>query len=200
MSSTPDWVWKMRVRAGARLAWCYPNWDTDKIAAFLADLVASYDLGSPLEEVFVLRMLWTGYWAPIHVNAGGAWAEHIELAAPFLGDADIGLFAAHSSKVVAWPQASIFKDRRRVDFAFIGGTTSHPIRLAVELDGFTFHERTPQQAANDRARDRELKIDLGWDVVRFLSSEVMPDGASSALKQVHAFINQRLLSARAEPT
>lgn len=44
--------------------------------------------------------------------------------------------------------------------------------LAVECDGHNSHERTKQQAAYDRARDRELLIHRGLITVRFTGSEI----------------------------
>lgn len=43
--------------------------------------------------------------------------------------------------------------------------------LAIECDGHDFHDRTKQQAAYDRARDREL-LATGIPVVRFTGSEI----------------------------
>lgn len=44
-------------------------------------------------------------------------------------------------------------------------------KLAVECDGHDFHDRTKQQAAYDRARDRELVL-LGVTTIRFTGSEI----------------------------
>lgn len=44
-------------------------------------------------------------------------------------------------------------------------------RVVVEIDGHDFHERTKQQAAGDRSRDRALTSD-GYTVVRFTGSEI----------------------------
>lgn len=45
-------------------------------------------------------------------------------------------------------------------------------RLAIECDGFDFHDRTKQQAAYDRARDRELIL-IGITTIRFTGSEIV---------------------------
>lgn len=47
-------------------------------------------------------------------------------------------------------------------------------RLVVELDGHEFHERTKEQAAKDRARDRWM-LEKGLTVIRFTGSEVWND-------------------------
>jgi very-short-patch-repair endonuclease len=44
-------------------------------------------------------------------------------------------------------------------------------KLAIECDGHDFHDRTKQQAAYDRARDRELVL-LGVTTIRFTGSEI----------------------------
>ena len=46
-----------------------------------------------------------------------------------------------------------------------------PCRIAVECDGHDFHERTKEQAARDKARDREL-MSHGLTVIHFTGSEI----------------------------
>lgn len=48
---------------------------------------------------------------------------------------------------------------------------SERIRIIVECDGHEFHEKTKQQAAKDKARDREL-TKLGYKVLRYTGSEL----------------------------
>jgi very-short-patch-repair endonuclease len=45
-------------------------------------------------------------------------------------------------------------------------------KLAIECDGHEFHDRTKQQAAYDRARDREL-LRIGIPTIRFTGSEII---------------------------
>lgn len=61
----------------------------------------------------------------------------------------------------------------RVDFLFHawGWNTPKFMRFIVECDGHDFHERTKEQAARDRARDRQAMID-GIPVLRFTGSEI----------------------------
>jgi very-short-patch-repair endonuclease len=65
----------------------------------------------------------------------------------------------------------------RIDMTVVFGTT----RLAVECDGHDFHERTKEQAARDKARDRYL-VSQGWIVLRFTGSEVWKDAALCAVE------------------
>ena len=57
----------------------------------------------------------------------------------------------------------------RCDFLFI---TEMKASLVVECDGHDFHDRTKQQAAYDRARDREILL-LGTPTIRFTGSEIV---------------------------
>lgn len=49
-----------------------------------------------------------------------------------------------------------------------GGTLG---RVVVECDGHAFHERTKDQAARDRSRDRAMTL-AGYTVMRFTGSEI----------------------------
>lgn len=60
----------------------------------------------------------------------------------------------------------------RLDFALVG----RGVRLAIEVDGHDFHERTKEQAERDRSRDRALQR-AGWTVLRFTGREVNRDAA-----------------------
>ncbi len=72
------------------------------------------------------------------------------------------------------PQAKIGK--YRVDF-LIRIPEKKPV--VVECDGHDFHERTKEQAARDRSRDRTL-TEAGYTVVRFTGSEIWKDPMSCA--------------------
>lgn len=63
----------------------------------------------------------------------------------------------------------------RVDFLFaIPMLRNRVTLLAVECDGHDFHEKTKEQAARDKARDRDL-TELGIRVIRFTGSEIWRD-------------------------
>lgn len=64
--------------------------------------------------------------------------------------------------------------RYRLDF-LLGLRVLDSIKwLVVECDGHDWHDRTKEQAAADRSRDRELQTD-GLDVFRFTGSEIWND-------------------------
>jgi very-short-patch-repair endonuclease len=76
----------------------------------------------------------------------------------------------------------------RLDFAVVGWSDDGqvPYRIAIDVDGHDFHERTKEQAARDRSRDRAL-LCAGWQVLRFTGSEVYRD-ATGCVGQVAAAI------------
>lgn len=59
----------------------------------------------------------------------------------------------------------------RLDFLLTVETARGLSLLAVECDGHDFHERTKEQAARDRSRDRDL-LARGIRVMRFTGSEI----------------------------
>lgn len=83
--------------------------------------------------------------------------------------------AEDKSGVILGQQVAVA--RHRLDFALKRRGMSH--RIAIELDGFKFHDATPEQATRDRARDRHL-IALGWRVARFSSREIIQDALGCA--------------------
>jgi very-short-patch-repair endonuclease len=68
--------------------------------------------------------------------------------------------------------------------------------LIVECDGHDFHERTREQAAKDRARDRKFQ-QKGYTVFRFTGSEIYQD-APSCSSQVIEWIATSSLAEAAE--
>jgi very-short-patch-repair endonuclease len=90
---------------------------------------------------------------------------------------------------------SIFPQDRvgahRVDFLIRCSTFTAPIRsaaVAVECDGHDFHERTREQAARDKRRDRALQA-AGFHVARFTGSEIHRD-ARDVARQVLTFCEE----------
>jgi hypothetical protein len=74
-----------------------------------------------------------------------------------------------------WQQYKLNDLRVRLDFAIVGPG----VRLAIELDGHNYHERTPEQATRDRSRDRAL-TSQGWTTIRFTGREVHADARACA--------------------
>ncbi|RJQ12093.1 MAG: DUF559 domain-containing protein [Bacillota bacterium] len=79
-----------------------------------------------------------------------------------------------------------------MDFLVTGQVKGRFVRLAVESDGHTYHDKTKEQAARDRRRDCALKL-AGYDVIRFAGSEILEDPESCALevfRQVPALVRR----------
>lgn len=57
--------------------------------------------------------------------------------------------------------------------------TGAPRKLIIECDGHDFHERTKEQAAKDRARDRDMTA-AGFPIMRFTGSEIHKNAAACA--------------------
>lgn len=72
--------------------------------------------------------------------------------------------------VIVRPQKNI--ERYRVDFLINVHLDDGSVRgIVVECDGHDFHEKTKEQAAKDKSRDRVLQS-LGYQVFRFTGSEI----------------------------
>lgn len=82
--------------------------------------------------------------------------------------------AAITSHIIV-PQMEIPQFSYRTDF-FVSLYTAgyRRIGLFIECDGHDFHERTKEQAARDRKRDRDLQ-GLGINILRFTGSELHRD-------------------------
>lgn len=68
------------------------------------------------------------------------------------------------------------------DFARLGGPPGWK-KLIVECDGHEFHERTKEQAAKDRSRDRDAQL-RDMAVLRFTGSELYKDSWGCARQVV----------------
>jgi very-short-patch-repair endonuclease len=72
------------------------------------------------------------------------------------------------------PQAELDIDGHRYVADFLIGIGLLKSRLVVECDGHEFHERTKEQAAHDRSRDRAM-LAAGYTVMRFTGTEIHAD-------------------------
>lgn len=80
----------------------------------------------------------------------------------------------------------------RLDFLVVGDANGGHGYFAIECDGHDYHDRTKQQAAYDRARDREL-LRLGIPTLRFTGSEIHHDAHRCAVEcwQMVPVVNKR---------
>lgn len=68
----------------------------------------------------------------------------------------------------------------RVDFVLVCDKGK---KVVVECDGHDFHERTKEQAAKDRKRDRELQA-KGYLVLRYTGSEIYRSPTECAMDAI----------------
>jgi very-short-patch-repair endonuclease len=129
---------------------------------------------SPIEQLLVaalrknipadrLLLDYTGTPALAGVTLGG-WAVAAEDANYIPGNYGSASFEAKHASL--FTQVKI--DAYRIDLVVAGGYSL----VLVECDGRDFHERTKQQAAYDRERDRRLLI-MGLPTIRFTGSEIV---------------------------
>lgn len=120
---------------------------------------------SPMERMFLLGAKLSGSGLFMH-EVGGGWC-------------DIRSTDGVEYRVV--PQHEVYEEDdetedfspfARVDFRFFEPGKAYS--LAIEIDGHEFHEKTKEQVAKDKARERRL-VRSGHYVVRFAGSEVFAD-------------------------
>jgi very-short-patch-repair endonuclease len=105
---------------------------------------------SPIEQIF-----FTAFWLHVYDET---WS--FEYGEP--GPESHGMFFLRTQVPIG---------EYRVDF--VVGMVDYPngTKIVVECDGHDFHERTKEQAARDRKRDRVLQA-AGYRVFRFTGSEL----------------------------
>lgn len=106
--------------------------------------------------------------SPIETKFLDALLEHVppDVSVSFGDDEYCGCDPCHSFDL----QREVIIGSYRVDF-MLSLDTGTRRWLTLECDGHDFHDRTKQQAAYDRARDREL-LALGILTARFTGSEI----------------------------
>lgn len=92
-----------------------------------------------------------------------------------------GVYIFHQCKIGPW----------RVDFAIaMGNEDRGPDWIIVECDGHEFHEKTKEQAAKDKARDRDLAA-RGFTVFHFTGSELYRDPMKCAREAIEHLMGMR---------
>lgn len=69
-----------------------------------------------------------------------------------------------------------------------GADVNNPMGLVIECDGHDFHEKTKEQAARDKVRDRYF-ASAGYHVLRFTGSEIWRDANACATQIFDAVKN-----------
>lgn len=135
-------------------------------ASSLCDLYNPPLMGSPIEEQLASALLWCNVdWAGFPcVDSIGAFDRRTD---------EDGCNSA-PTQVDFWLTTQAKIDSYRVD-ALLWFQCGRSIRgVAVECDGHVFHEKTREQAARDKKRDRDI-LATGFPVMRFSGSEIYRD-------------------------
>lgn len=110
------------------------------------------------------------------VHAAWRWLDKCE--SPIERIFAAALWALHTPGGPEGWRAQVEIGPYRIDFVYtydIDGI-GVPAKVAVELDGHEFHERTKEQARRDKAKDRYLQ-QLGYYIFRYTGSEIVNDPA-----------------------
>lgn len=99
----------------------------------------------------------------------------------------IGLPAAKNSTLSLIPQYKW--GGYRIDFC-VSHRQSGQEMFFIECDGHDFHERTKDQAARDRKKDRKIQ-EAGISILRFTGSEIYRDPVE-CVNQVMTFMNKNV--------
>jgi very-short-patch-repair endonuclease len=162
----------------------------------LADSLITVMLGdaSPIERLFLAGLIaelvqrsdGREYESDFYIM-GSSWDPHLLAGVEGWGYSTRDLAIAGCSVVgvsrVSGVAGAIFTQfpigRYTADFAIVGSFG----RVVVECDGHDFHERTKEQAAHDRQRDRWMQSQ-GWTVMRFTGSEIFKSPRRCAIEVI----------------
>lgn len=139
-----------------------PDVKTEMIGLLFHDTMVSLvkirECESPIEQIFALYFL---------------------KAANETGFADNAFLLFKPQKLISVTGGKVY----RVDFMIQAQIYGKWVSLIVECDGHDYHERTKEQAAADKQRDRLLKA-AGYEVIRFTGSEICKNPYNCALETV----------------
>lgn len=149
----------------------------DKLKQQVLDFVAGEMDWLPDEAIGdspIEKLLFTALVA--RIRFGGSEYEHLVVPGPYAPVEE--LLDGDKGRLVVVPQVEAAG--WRVDFLVhcwdFGRATGRQQwrKLIVECDGHAYHERTKDQAARDRSRDREAQ-NQGYGILRFTGSEIYRD-------------------------
>ncbi|MEO8341672.1 MAG: DUF559 domain-containing protein [Nitrospirota bacterium] len=96
----------------------------------------------------------------------------------------------HRVKLEPQKKVTTFRGEYAVDFlVHHESNAQHKHDFVIELDGHEFHEKTPQQATRDKARERAI-LRGGMPVLRFSGYEVVRD-ARGCVREVEEYLSAR---------
>jgi len=118
-------------------------------------------ISTPIEQIFLMKWKFAGLDKKLNVRL----APHEPV------DTEVGSYA--------------------VDFLIVSEDPSlENVKIAIELDGHEFHEKTPQQVRKDKVRERAI-VQQGVTVLRFSGSEVVRDGRG-CVEEVEKFLRKTM--------
>lgn len=121
---------------------------------------------SPIERAALLSLI-EDDWVP--ANTLSTFRQCRPMLEPILGSRGLFFHREFGACIAAQSRVRTNSGREyRLDFALL---LPDGRKYCLELDGHDFHERTKEQAARDRSRDRDVTID-GWRAERFTGSEI----------------------------
>jgi len=147
-------------------------------AALHSAVVVDDAFEEPLGETPIEKLFYAALYALIHLEGSEYTLLHIAKTEKDEISAKQNPALLAEPTLIVRPQAQLEGWRvdflvHAYDFARHGGRKSWK-PLIVECDGHDFHERTKEQAARDRARDRKFQLrDFG--VMRFTGAEIYRD-------------------------
>lgn len=145
--------------------------------------LAGIAFGSPIEEMLAVALV-------MHDEAAHPelWEMATEVYSPPLsrGSRRLCFFNNADEEPSHWAslKSQVPIGTYTVDFAIHGPHA----KIAIECDGHDFHEKTKEQAAHDKKRDRYLQRN-GWRVLRFTGSEIYRDAHACADEVVEVFFS-----------
>ena len=177
---------------------------TDRLAAEVASQAAMYERVAQYGDTPIERLLFGAMFLSIKYLKQDYFTQMVittedKMAARrAMRSSNPGLFCGHNT---IFAQTQVDVAGWRADFVFEAyGTIDHALevgrkeptwdRLIVECDGHDFHERTKEQAARDRERDRAAQL-AGMEIFRFTGSELWRDPLGSA-NQIIQWANKRV--------
>jgi very-short-patch-repair endonuclease len=92
----------------------------------------------------------------------------------------------HNVTIKPQTQMTVAGSTYRIDFVVTWPEQKQ--KLAIEIDGHEFHEKTKQQAARDRARERSI-VREGYTIMRYTGSEVFAN-PRKCVQEVASLIGQ----------
>lgn len=94
------------------------------------------------------------------------------------------------TKIFLQQEVDVKGKNYRVDFIVVCRVLNgENFAIAIECDGHDFHEKTKEQAARDKKRDRDL-VSRGLTVMRFTGSEIYKDAEGCAWEVIDFITNK----------